>query len=184
MNCRVFDLVMKRHCVECWILLFKQSDFRRNNYRRKNEQFFIWGIYKHRHETFKIHTSNMESLLPLPLLPIPGRASYNASFSFDLLLLEIKWFLALLWFRYQVWIRHNASPSRVINMKIFFHVWILITFKRQNIIEVPWLVLFLYSKIQSRTVLSNVLGNNNNSVIPLLCPYILIKLDFQSTTSF
>ena len=130
---------------------------------------------------FKIHTSNMESLPPLP---IPGRASYNASLSFDLLFLEIKWFLALLWFRYQVWIRHNASPSRVINMKIFFHVWILITFKRQNIIEVPWLVLFLYSKIQSRTVLSNVLGNNNNSVIPLLCPYILIKLDVQSTTSF
>ena len=83
---------------------------------------------------FKIHTSNMESLPPLP---IPGRASYNASLSFDLLFLEIKWFLALLWFRYQVWIRHNASPSRVINMKIFFHVWILITFKRQNIIEVP-----------------------------------------------
>ena len=33
---------------------------------------------------FKIHTSNMESLPPPPL-PIPGRASYNASFSFDLL---------------------------------------------------------------------------------------------------
>ena len=36
---------------------------------------------------FKIHTSNMESLPPLP---IPGRASYNASLSFDLLFLEIK----------------------------------------------------------------------------------------------
>ena len=34
-------LVMK-HCVQCFILLFNQNDFKRRNKWSKNEQFFIW----------------------------------------------------------------------------------------------------------------------------------------------
>ena len=55
---------------------------------------------------------------------------------------KITWFCIPLWLRYHVWIRCNASPPCVINMKIFSHVW---NSKEKNIIEVPWLVLFLYN---------------------------------------
>ena len=46
-----------------------------------------------------------------------------------------RWFCKPLWFRYHVWIRRNASPPCVINMRIFFHVWNLMKFESKKSIN-------------------------------------------------
>ena len=77
-------------------------------------------------------------------------------FLFTFFFLEIMWFCIPLWFRYHVWIHCNASPPCVINMKIFSHMSNLINFKREkiNIIEVPWLVSFLYNTLHQSRILN------------------------------
>ena len=71
-----------------------------------------------------------------------------------------RWFCKPLWFRYHVWIRRNASPPCVINMRIFFPC---VKFdkvrkqKKHKYLRLLGWFYFCIIKRQSRTVLSSVL---------------------------
>ena len=76
----------------------------------------------------------------------------------DLFFLKITWFCVPWWFCYQVLIRHNAIPSCVINMKIFFHVWNLILFK-----------------LSLRVLVACFIFENRMSIHKQFCPVYLVS---------
>ena len=63
-----------------------------------------------------------------------------------------KFYLVFLWFRYQIWRRHNASPPCIINMKILLDVWTSIKFKREKC-SLRFLVLFSF--LYNKTLIQN-----------------------------
>ena len=76
----------------------------------------------------------------------------------------------------------KESPPCVINMKIFFHVWNLMKFKREkyNWGSLPCFTFVLIIKRQSRTVLSSVLIL---SVAKISCNKVLVGKNCGSRTS-